>query len=216
MTLSDSPESATRPEGRNPFAFPSGIRGEFAGWLLARFNAELNRKAIEWLAITSTDRVLEIGFGPGVGLELIATRADHGHVAGIDPSEVMMRQAGHRNRSVIASGRLELREGTAERLPWPSGSFDAVLSLNNILLWNPLASGLAEVGRVLRPEGRLLVGLHAWAARGESRRGHGSLGEVSRDLSSALVGAGFVNVRFEVVSVPIGHALLLLAFRPGA
>jgi arsenite methyltransferase len=59
----------------------------------------------------------------------------------------------------IVAGVIELREGTAEDTGCPDASVDAVLSVNNVMLWDRPA-GFAELARVLRPDGRLVITVH--------------------------------------------------------
>jgi len=196
------------------FQQPSGGAGRVVGWILARFNSRLNREAVDRLSPRPTDRVLEIGFGPGVALRRLSERVHSGLVAGIDPSEVMNEQAEHRNRAAIRSGRMMLRVGTASRLPWPDDSFDSVLSLNNVLLWQPLDGSLDEVRRVLRPGGLLLVGIHEWAAQGELRLGHGALAKAEEVLATQRFPPRFTAIRTERVRVLGGRALLVYGRKP--
>src|SRR5436309_4010136 len=79
------------------FARPSGLLGRLAGRLMAK-GIEDDEWLTSLLEIKPYDRVLEVGFGPGVAIELIAARAANGLVAGIDPSDVMLREAKRRNR----------------------------------------------------------------------------------------------------------------------
>src|SRR5262245_62112757 len=77
------------------FGQPSGVPGAIAGWIMAtrRSNRERNRRTIELLGIRPGDRVLEIGFGPGLALRWALEKVGSGLVVGIDPSPVMHRQA---------------------------------------------------------------------------------------------------------------------------
>jgi trans-aconitate methyltransferase len=56
-------------------------------------NVQRNRWAVDQLAVRPTDRVLEIGFGPGVAIEALIARVTEGAVHGIDHSELMVRAA---------------------------------------------------------------------------------------------------------------------------
>jgi ubiquinone/menaquinone biosynthesis C-methylase UbiE len=196
------------------FRQPHGDLGRVVGVSLALFHARLNREAVRFLAPAPNARALEIGFGPGVGLRELLGQIPSGRVAGIDPSDVMHRQASRRNRRALVTGRLELVVGTARELPWPSGSFDAILSLNNVLLWNPLDRSVGETFRILRPGGVIVVGLHEMAARGESPEGSGSLSQVLSVLRTAFEGAGYGELVPRIVKVPVGRALLVRAVKP--
>ena len=194
---------------------PRGFTGRPVGWFLARFNAGLNREAVSRLPLTPDSRVLEVGFGPGVALHLLLERVTRATVSGIDPSEEMHRQAARRNRAAVESGRLDLRHGTAVELPWPKGSFDAILSVNNILFWSPRDQSLREVARVLRPGGVFVAGVHEWAVRSHSRGSKDPLSQTTAELTEALRSAGLSETRSEVIGVTIGQALLVSARKPG-
>jgi arsenite methyltransferase len=77
----------------------------------------------------------------------------------VDPSGTMRDMARARCRAQIDAGLIELHDGTAEHTGCDSGTVDAVISVNNVMLWDR-AAGLAEVHRVLRPGGRLVITVH--------------------------------------------------------
>ena len=97
------------------FSGPTGPLGRIAGRLMARMNGPLDDWVVELLEIAPRDRVLEVGFGPGLAVEKVAARLDEGRVVGVDHSDLMRRQATRRNRAAIAAGRVELHVGTALR-----------------------------------------------------------------------------------------------------
>jgi len=60
---------------------PSGAFGWFlAGRLLNKFNARINQLSVELLALQPSDRVLEIGFGGGEMLGMMADQIDNGKI----------------------------------------------------------------------------------------------------------------------------------------
>lgn len=91
------------------FACPRGFLGAAIGYLMAWTHGWRNIWVLSLLDAKPDDRVLEIGFGPGTEIGLVARLAKRGLVAGIDPSEVMLRQASRRNRAYIREGQVELR-----------------------------------------------------------------------------------------------------------
>jgi SAM-dependent methyltransferase len=114
------------------FGHPSGWFGGLAGLLMSRTVGD-DRWVVDLLNVQPTDRVLDVGCGPGVTLQLLAQRADAGFLAGVDPSDVMLRQASRRNRYVLNQGRLELRRATAQYLPFPDGAFNKVAAVHSYL-----------------------------------------------------------------------------------
>jgi ubiquinone/menaquinone biosynthesis C-methylase UbiE len=97
-----------------------------------------------------TGEVLEVGFGPGRLLEKLERKGWTGW--GIDSAPGMLALA--RARVPAAAGRLAL--GHAEQLPFPDRRFDVVVC-TGLLGYVGTRAALAELARVLRPGGRLVV-----------------------------------------------------------
>ena len=102
-------------------------------------------------------RVLDVGCGTGVLTRELALRTGPGGaVTGLDSSPRMLAIAQR------LSPALEWREGFAEVLPFPDGSFDAVVSQFGLMFFPDPAQALREMMRVLKPGGRLAVAV--WAS----------------------------------------------------
>ncbi|SFK33685.1 Methyltransferase domain-containing protein [Amycolatopsis sacchari] len=134
------------------FGHPRGALGRVGGAVMAWGNAATERHVVEVAGVTKSETVLVVGPGPGVGLAAAAERA--AKVIGVDPSEEML--ASCRARCPDA----ELRNGTAAGTGQPDASVDVVVSVNNVQLWENRATALAELHRVLRPGGRLVLSVH--------------------------------------------------------
>lgn len=112
------------------------------------------------LAPVGGDQVLDLGCGNGLlTLELARAVGPEGHVTGLDPSEDMRalafsRCSDHQN--------VTIRDGAAERLPFEDASFDKAVSIQVFEYLSDLPGVCAEVLRVLRPGGRLVVGDAHW------------------------------------------------------
>src|SRR5262245_26647264 len=78
---------------RSQFRQPRGFAGWLAGWAMAlrSSNRQRNVWAVGLLGVEPTDRVLEIGFGPGSAIRELSRRATHGLVGGVDHAAVMVR-----------------------------------------------------------------------------------------------------------------------------
>jgi ubiquinone/menaquinone biosynthesis C-methylase UbiE len=177
------------------FARPSGWLGRLAGSLMSK-GADDDRWLVDLLDVQAEDRVLEVGFGPGVAVELIAARATRGLVAGVDPSDVMVREASERNLQSVRAGRVQLRQGTVLELPFPDSSLTKELALHSIYFWPSLEQGLRELYRVLAPGGRLAIGVRMYqphAGRLTPSR-YGLTDDQVRDIKSTLEAVGFRDV----------------------
>ncbi len=142
----------------NMFCLPQGMLGRFGGRLMS-LDRGLPTWVLDVLEVDPSDSVLEVGSGPGVGLELATARAHVGRVVGVDRSETMLEMAQRRNRAQIEAGRVALRLGTVDRLPFDDATFDKAMTMNSLHLWPDPVAGLREVKRVLRTGGRLAVAI---------------------------------------------------------
>ena len=153
----------------NMFGRPRGIIGRLGGVIMARMNADCGVWVAGLLEVTPGDAVLEIGFGPGVIIQCLSKLASGGYVAGIDPSPEMVEQALARNAIAIKDGRVDLRRGSVESLPFADNIFDKALAINSMQVWPDAATGLRAVRRVMRPGGRIALGLYALFRAAEPR-----------------------------------------------
>lgn len=180
------------------FGRPAGTLGRLGGLIMAHMNRELARSVVGLLQIRPGEKILEIGFGPGVGIALLAETASTGYVAGVDPSAEMVAQARARNSAAISRGQVDLRQGSVEHLPFDDGTFDAVMAINSMQVWPDAVLGLREVRRVMRAGGRIALGFTPYS--GQTRDG----------LTSVLSTAGFTEPRL----IDVERGFCALASRP--
>lgn len=135
---------------------PSGVAGWLTRVLMNRGNAGLNSFALEQLALASDDHVLEVGFGGGVLLPRLLDAA--GFVCGVDRSPDVVGAAQRRFAGAIRAGRAKFKVGSVEGLPLQDASFDKALSVHTVYFWSSLSIGSAELARILRPGGRVVLG----------------------------------------------------------
>ena len=104
------------------------------------------------LALQPGERVLDIGSGHGFLAEEMAEEVGpEGRVCGVDPSESMLAIARRRETAV------EYGAGDAVSLPHADETFDAAVATQVYEYVPDMPAALAEVRRVLRPGGRLLI-----------------------------------------------------------
>ncbi|MBI4443261.1 MAG: class I SAM-dependent methyltransferase [Acidobacteria bacterium] len=137
---------------------PSGLLGRTLAHVMAAETASENAMALELMELQPNDQVLEIGFGHGRTLGKAARIAQHGCVAGVEPSEAMLKVAGRRNRNFIAEGRVELKQGDTQKIPYEDRRFDKVYSVHTLYFWRDPVKDLQEIRRVMKEGGRFVLG----------------------------------------------------------
>jgi ubiquinone/menaquinone biosynthesis C-methylase UbiE len=75
----------------------------------------------------------------------------------------MVRQARARNASAIAAGRVDLRRGTANAVPFADGCFDKAVAINSMQVWPDADAGLRDIRRVLKRGGKIVLGFTAYS-----------------------------------------------------
>ena len=122
-------------------------------------NRNIIRQAIAASEATNGNTVLDIGFGGGVSLGLLAEIVGQtGHIIASDPSIDIIARARKKERKLLQPGRIELLHAAVENLPMGSGSIDAAISCNTFYFWNDIHQGATECARVLKPGGRIVLG----------------------------------------------------------
>ena len=165
------------------FGRPTGLLGRLGGVIMARVNRNAAAQVIELLDVRPDDKVLEVGFGPGVAIQLLLYRVPAGSVAGVDQSQEMVRQAAARNAAALRSRRVDLRYGSVERLPFADETFDKALAINSMQAWPDARGGLREIRRVLKHGGNVALGFTV------------NSGQPKEGVAESLAAAGFVQAR---------------------
>lgn len=114
------------------------------------------RKAVALLRGDEPKRILDVATGTA-DLALEARSLEPEKIVGIDLSEEMLARGRQKVEAAGESGRITLRRGDAEKLPFSDAQFDAALVAFGVRNFERLDQGLAEILRVLRPGGALVV-----------------------------------------------------------
>ena len=145
---------------------PHGAAGVVMGWLMERLNRIQNRVTVEALDPPAGAAVLEVGFGPGHALQMLAAKAPLGLVAGVDHSALMLARARRRLNGRRGDAALDLRLGDAGDLPFPDEKFDLAFAVNSFHLWPDQDRALAEMAGVLKPGGDLVLSIRNFRVSG--------------------------------------------------
>jgi ubiquinone/menaquinone biosynthesis C-methylase UbiE len=114
------------------------------------------RETLDALGLRAGERVLDVGCGPGLLLEEMAERVGAGgQVAGVDKAESMLEIA--RRRCARFGAGVAIDEADVTRLPFDDGVFDAGVSTQVYEYVADIGAALAELYRVLKPGGRVVI-----------------------------------------------------------
>jgi SAM-dependent methyltransferase len=184
---------------RAQFGRPTGFWGRVVGWIMASRSSNRRRNVwtVSLLDVQCHDRVLEIGFGPGIAVRELSRLAVEGYVCGLDHSEEMLCQATRRNAAAIRTGRVDLRLGSVDGLPAFAEPFDKVLAVNAIMFSDHSIERLKDLRRVMRPGGRIAI-THQPRGSGATDATAAAKGE---EISAALTQAGFSEVRVRTMKL---------------
>lgn len=127
-------------------------------WLVPWISQRGRWIGLQWIDVQEGDHVLEVGVGTGLAFNTLLAKNHTGWTEGVDATPAMLARA-RRRAAQHEHNQYRLRPGDARNLPYPSKTFDAVFASYFIDVVPPgdRAAALAEINRVLKPEGRLVL-----------------------------------------------------------
>jgi SAM-dependent methyltransferase len=190
---------------------------------MGRYSAPLAPQLADFAGVTSGQRALDVGCGPGVLVSELVARLGADNVAAVDPSEPFVAACRDRHPGV------DVHQGSAEALPWPDGLFDAALAQLVVHFMSDPVAGLAEMARVTRHGG--VVAACVWdfgGGRGpidifwtaaseldEGLEGESNLAGVRKgELVALLTAAGLRDVTEAELAITVDHASFDEWWRP--
>jgi ubiquinone/menaquinone biosynthesis C-methylase UbiE len=181
-----------------------GWRYDLMGWFCDTFLfrgqwRELRQKTAYLAHIQPGEQVLDVGCGTGtLAIEVARRIGRAGRVAGVDPSTQQIARA--RRSAARRNVPIDFQIGVIEHLPFPDQTFDVVLStlMMHHLPDSLKRQGLAEISRVLKPGGRLVIAdfIRKKERQGMASRFHAG-GSGMQDLATMVSNAGFEHLETE-------------------
>ncbi len=192
------------------FGHPRGLLGRLVGRAMASSNAAFSRWTVAQVrqhAAATIARVVELGPGPGIGLEELLRAFPEAQVWGVDLSREMLAQSRRRNASAAAGGgHLSLLEGGVATIS-DLAPLDIVAANHVLYFWREPEAELSLIGRSLRPGGLLALGyqlrrdMPPMAQKQFPRQGF-RLYDSAEEVDALLRGAGFAGVLQSVKGSP--------------
>ncbi len=127
----------------------------YLGAAPSMWRSEINDAAIGLLAPKAGEKVVDIGAGVGAGTMRAAQEG--ASVVALEPTAYMRRILTVRRFFQRARRRITVLDGAAEKMPLADDSIDAVWAVNTMHHWIDTERAAAEISRVLRSEGRVVL-----------------------------------------------------------
>jgi len=148
------------------FGNPRGVPGKIVGYILAKNNTDRIKWLISEMNIKPDEKILEVGFGPGIAVEMISSMLTTGTITGADISEVMFNQALKRNIKAVKKGKIKLIKGTAGDINRDE-RFDTIFGMNVHIFWNDPVGEIKKLKQLLKNSGRLILALQPRSANND-------------------------------------------------
>lgn len=147
----------TAAEAAKQLRRPTGEDGVKMGVQMSKANRLIYEMTLDFLQLKAGDHVLELGMGNGHFIPALLEKENNIQYTGLDLSDVMVQEAIASNQDAIRTGRVQILEGTADRLPFAEEVFTKVFAVNVLYFWQPPAVTLQEIYRVLQPGAELVL-----------------------------------------------------------
>ena len=193
----------------NGLIMKGGWRYDLHGWFFDTCvfrgkGRELRQRTATLARLQPGDQVLDVGCGTGtLALEVKRRVGSAGRVVGIDPGTEQIARA--RAKAARRDLPMAFQIGVIEQLAFPDQTFDVVLStlMMHHLPASLKAQGLAEIARVLKPGGRLIIAdfTRKQERTGIAARFHAG-GSSLHELAALVADAGFTPVETEEMRPP--------------
>ncbi len=193
------------------FKQPHGLLGHVAGRIMANrpSNRERNLWTVGLLDVQPHHRVLEIGVGPGLALELCIEKLRSGRAVGIDHSNTMIELAKRRVCRAVEEGRAELFLGGLEILSRLESRFDRIFSVNVAQFFPNKSEAYRDILGVLLPGGIVAT---TYQPRHKNPTREDAL-RMAGEVKDAMGHAGFVEIHTEELSLKPVPAVCVLGRR---
>ncbi|XP_061184198.1 uncharacterized methyltransferase YdaC-like [Saccostrea echinata] len=183
------------------------------GWFVSKYvfedkNRYLEKNAVDVCKISKDDIVLEVGFGPGIGLKEahMKIKDGKGKVYGVEISQAMLKKASHSLQTEIKAGKVELILADVAKLPFKSDMFDHVFHCNCYYFWDDQVACARELYRVMKQNANVIAVMNEQGLKVAEQVGVLKYGNTDPfKYMDSLKKAGFHDIEFKKLKSARGH-----------
>ena len=135
------------------FKKPTGWFGNISSKIMIKGNRNKYDTLIKDMDLKTNDKLLEIGYGPGIGIHMIAQLCESCTIHGVDFSKLMYKKASNYNKSNIEKGKVHLQYGDYLNISIAQNTYDKIFCLNVIYFWDELYGPFEKTLSLLKTNG---------------------------------------------------------------
>ncbi|XP_045211812.2 uncharacterized protein LOC123563200 [Mercenaria mercenaria] len=180
----------------------SGIGGFLVSKFFVKKNRILEAAAAHLCNINPDHQVLEVGFGPGLGLKEVFNKVSKGSgtVHGIDISQKSFSLANKNLKQEIGTGKIKLHLASVTDIPYDSCTFDSIFHCNCYYFWPNMDDAVTELHRVIKPDKSMVATLSLPRMKMVQKHGFMQYGNIDPErYMTSLEKNGFYDVVMKTI-----------------
>ena len=182
---------------------PKGEDGKKVAEQMNKSNKHICLNSYKVLNPNNDDSILEIGMANGFFVKDLMSMNNNLRYVGIDFSKTMVNEAIKLNQNLISNKKVSFIDGSLEEIPFKDNSFECITTTNTIYFWPNLGKNTEEIYRVLKPNGKLLIGYRSKELMDKIEHSKYGFNKFeSNDIKKLLEKVGFRNIRTKKITEP--------------
>ncbi len=143
--------------------------GRLVLWRMNLSHSDLTDWGLSHVEIGKGFTILDVGCGGGRTIRKLAEVAAQGKVYGVDFAAGSIAASSAKNKQLIQSGRVEIKQAAVSLLPFPDNYFDLVTAVETHYYWSDLVRDFQEILRVLKPNATFVVIAESYHRKSSSK-----------------------------------------------
>lgn len=182
---------------------PVGNDGKQVGKQMNKGNKYICLNSYKLLNPKSNSLILEIGMGNGFFVKDLLSQNENLKYVGLDFSQTMVDEAISLNQNLINEQKASFLNGSIDNLPFKNDSIDYITTTNTIYFWPDLIKNTKEIYRVLKPNGKILIGYRSKELMDKIELSKYGFNKFTKtEIEKLLNDVGFDRIKTEVLSEP--------------